>query len=250
MAHLLEVFLEGETDSLVVGTRGHNLGHRFQNGEHGGVERRTQSDVGIVPEGHHAGRVGVPVQHRQLLYGGLRLRQLALAAERHQHRGGADGGVEHLYQPLLGGDVGIGEHREHLLLHRCARHGLALQHVVGDGVDDGFRLLPHTVGVDKVAAEVHDGLAAPLHRQPVGVGDLGDDVGFDVLLAAVFEEGFHVFRIHHSAHTLLRFADGHLRAVKALVFGSHRVEIDLQSVGQLADGDADTARTEVVGLFD
>ena len=79
---------------------------------------------------------------------------------------------------------------------------------------------------------------------------MGDDVGLDVLLTAVFEEGVHILGIYHHAHTLLRFADGHFRAVKAFVFGSDGIQIDVQAVGQLANGHTHTASPEVVGLLD
>ena len=247
--HLLEILLEGEAYLLIIATHGHDFGHRFQDGEHGGVERRTHGDEGVVAEGHDRCGVGVSVQHRQFLHRGLRFRQLAFAAEGHQHGSGSDGGVEHLDQTLLRSHIGIGEAVHHLVLKGVAHHGLALQHIVGDGVDDGFGPLAHAVGVDEVAAEVDDGLAAPGHSQAVVVGDMGDDVGLDVLLTAVFEEGVHVVLVHHHAHALLRFADGHFGAVEALVFGSDRVQVDAQSVGQLADSHAHAAGTEVVGLL-
>ena len=81
-------------------------------------------------------------------------------------------------------------------------------------------------------------------------GNVGHLDGLDILLAAVTHELLGVLGLDHDGHALLRLADGQLRGVETAVFGLHAVEIDVQSVGQLADSDADTAGAEVVGLLD
>ena len=48
----------------------------------------------------------------------------------------------------------------------------------------------------------------------------------------------------------LRLADRQFRGIQAAVLGLHTVEVDVQPVGQLADGDADAACTEVVRFLD
>ena len=60
----------------------------------------------------------------------------------------------------------------------------------------------------------------------------------------------HVFRREDDGHALLGFGDGELRAVEALVFFRHLVEVDRKPVRQLADGDADAARAEIVAAAD
>ena len=214
------------------------------------MERRAHGDVGVVTERHHAGGVGVAVQHGQFLHRSLRLRQLSLAAEGHQHGCGADSGIKHFDKTLLRSHVGIGEATEHLLLQGVTSHGLRLQHVIGDVIDHHFRFLAHAVGVDEVATEIHDGLAAPSHGQAVVIRNTGNDVSLNVFLTTVFKEGLHVLLVHHHAHTLLRLADGDLRAIEAFVFGTYRVKVNFKTVGQLADSHAHATGTEVIGLLD
>ena len=190
------------------------------------------------------------VTYREFLCTHLRFRHLVLAAERHQHRGGADSGVEHLDETFLGSHVRVDEAVQPLLLHCFALNISGFHHTVRHGGNLGGHFLAHAVGVDEIAAEINDGLATPRHRQAVVVRNLGDDVGLQVLLAAVLEEGFHILGRNHHAHTLLRFADGNLRAVQTLILRADRVQIDGQPVGQFADSHTHAARAKVVGLLD
>ena len=45
------------------------------------------------------------------------------------------------------------------------------------------------------------------------------------------------------------FGNGQLRAVKTVVFLRYRVQVDVQTVGKLADGNGNTAGTKVVAAF-
>ena len=73
---------------------------------------------------------------------------------------------------------------------------------------------------------------------------------FDILLGAVALELLFGTRFDHNGHTLLRLADRQLRRIQTAVLGRHAIEVNIQAVGQLADGCAHTARTEVVRLLD
>ena len=45
------------------------------------------------------------------------------------------------------------------------------------------------------------------------------------------------------------FGNGQLRAVKTVVFLRHRVQVDVQAVGKLADGNGYAAGTKVIAAF-
>ena len=64
------------------------------------------------------------------------------------------------------------------------------------------------------------------------------------------QEGIHIGIGHHHGHALLALGDGQLRAVQTVVLFAHRVQVDVQPVGQLADGHADAACAEVVAPAD
>ena len=53
-----------------------------------------------------------------------------------------------------------------------------------------------------------------------------------------------------AGHALLGLGDGELGAVETLVLLGHLVKIDVQAVGELAHGDGDAARAEVVAALD
>ena len=52
------------------------------------------------------------------------------------------------------------------------------------------------------------------------------------------------------SHSLLRFGDSELCAVKTLVFLGYLIKIDGKTVGKLADSDRNAARAEIVAAFD
>ena len=68
----------------------------------------------------------------------------------------------------------------------------------------------------------------------------------DVLACAVCHELLLVLRLNHNGHPLLRLADSQLSGVKSAVFYRNPVKVDVKTVGELADGNAHTARTEVI----
>ena len=110
--------------------------------------------------------------------------------------------------------------------------------------------LGDAVGIEERAAEVNNGVAAPVHGQ---AGILGNDrhgSRLEVLLRRVGDKGLHVRLIEHHCHSLLRFGDSQLGAVETVIFLCYLVEVNGKTVGKLADGDAHAARAEVVAALD
>ena len=198
--HTLEVFLVGEAHMGRVRTGAGHLGAGLHHGIGCAVVGAPGGELRMIAVGHHAGGVG-DARHGQFLHGNLRGRGLAAAAVRHQHRAAADGRVEHLHQALLGGHVGRGHHRLHLLLEglpcRLAEEGIGIRHR-GDG---RLGVMPGARAVDEAAGQV---------RHQFSVGHVGD---LDVICRAKSHEGILVGRVHHHGHTLLGFADGEFRGI-------------------------------------
>ena len=211
--------------------------------------RAPEGEVGVVSEGHHAGRLGILV-HGQFLDGDLRLGRLPLAAVRHQDGGTADGGVEHLHEALLGSHVRRAHDEDHLLFQGLPCRFALERILVLDGQDLGLRIVFRAGAVDERAGEVAD-LAVPVeHAHPAGIGDIGHVGDLDVVHGAEFHHPLLVGRFHDHGHPLLGLADRELRRVQAGVFRRHAVQPDVQAIGQLADGDAHAAGAEVVRLLD
>ena len=208
-----------------------------------------RSHVGVVAEGHDAGRVGIAVRG-EFLHRDLRLAALHAAAEGHQHRRAADRRVEHLHEAPLRDDIVILE-----VVRKTLGEGLP-RHFTGKGIavfhraDPRLGIMLRPGAVDEFALEVHD-LPVPVeHPHARRVRHVGHVHRIDVLLAAVAHELLHVLRLDHHRHAFLRLADGEFRGVQTAVLGLHAVEVDVQPVGQFADGDADAARSEIVRFLD
>ena len=104
--------------------------------------------------------------------------------------------------------------------------------------------------VDEFTREVYDFAPFVEHPHTGRIRHVGHLDRLDILLAAVFHEPGDVFRLDDYGHALLRLADRQFRGIQAAVLGLHAVEINIQPVGQLADGDADAAGAEVVRFLD
>ena len=111
-------------------------------------------------------------------------------------------------------------------------------------------MLHRAVGVQKFPGQVCDGLALPGHDHAGALGDHGHLIGLQVLLLGGGDELVRVLGGDHHRHTLLGLGDGQLSAVQALVLLAHRVQVDAQAVGQLADGHGHAAGAEVVAPLD
>ena len=107
-----------------------------------------------------------------------------------------------------------------------------------------------TVGVQELTADVHDRNAVPHHVQALFLGDLSHGGSLEVLLGGNGDELVHILRGKGHSHALLALADGQLGAVQTLVLLGYLVQVDVQAVGQLADGNGNAAGTKVVAALD
>jgi hypothetical protein len=101
---------------------------------------------------------------------------------------------------------------------------------------------------------VDDALAVPVDRQPAGVGDLADDDGLDLPLAAERQERVEVLGSHDRAHALLRLAHEDLLGRQRLVAQEHAVEPHVHAAlavrRELARGAGDPRAAEVLDPLD
>ena len=111
-------------------------------------------------------------------------------------------------------------------------------------------MLDCAVRVEEGARKVGDRLAAPVHDHAGTLSHDGHAVGLQVFGLRGGDELRLILRRDDDGHALLRFGDRKLGTVEALILLAHGVELDLEAVGQLADGDRHTARAEVVAALD
>ncbi len=107
-------------------------------------------------------------------------------------------------------------------------------------------MLGDAVAVQEGARQVHDFFALPAYLQPGLAADPCHHAGLQVLLVSQQQGCLQVFGVDNHCHALLRFGDGQLGGVEPLVFGWHLVQVNLQTIGQFANGDADSAGTEII----
>ena len=205
---LLEELLEGQVSQLVVGTRGHQLGHGIVDGGMSTAVGVNAHGVGIQAPCHDAGLVGgLAGQSGQegghSLGGGL----LGLAAEGHEHRARADGAVEALHKTSAGSGLEVSRHFAEIGIQGLGEGGQILLGDLHLGV------LVGAVGVEEGAGEVGDGLALPAHDHAGLLCDHGHAVGLQVLALGVLNELVGVLGSDHNGHTLLGLGDGQLGAV-------------------------------------
>ena len=146
-AQALEVLLEGEVGALVLKAGSHELGDGLDHGQVGARKLVGFHQVGVEAPCHSACRGGLAV-HGELGDHGRARGELRLAAKRHKHGCGTDGGVEALGKALVGGDVKIGDERGHAL-GKCGAGPAGLPHAAG--ADVGDLVLGCTVGVEELA---------------------------------------------------------------------------------------------------
>ena len=245
-AQTLEVLLEGEVGVLVLKAGGHELGDGLNHGQVGASKLVGFHQVGVEAPCHGACRGGLAV-HGELGDHGRAGGELRLAAKRHKHGCGTDGGVEALGKAFVGGDVEVGDQRGHALGKRGARPA-GLPHAAGAYVGD--LVLGRPVGVEELAGQVDDGDAVPGHAHARLGGNLGDNGRLQVLLGGVTHELIDVTIGDGAGHALLGLGDGELGAVKTVVLLGHGVQVHVQAVGKLAHGDRDAAGAKVIAALD
>ena len=203
---------------------------------------------------HRGGGVCLALKHRDARAHRVLRRELVFASVWHQHCARADGGVKPLHQPLLRADGQAGKVIPQRLRLRLpgelGRNGGAVILFRVDRGDLCLRVLGDAIGIEKCTAQGDDLVAAPFHGKIRLVFDDGHRGCLQVFLCSERRERFHVLRRKHDRHALLRFGDGELCAVKAVVFLRDGVQIDIEAVRQFADGDAYAARAEVVAALD
>ncbi len=110
--------------------------------------------------------------------------------------------------------------------------------------------MPGAGAVDETARQVGHQIGAVENLHPARIRHVGHVRDLDVLFGAIAFEGRLVGGGDNHRHTLLRLADGEFHGIEAAVFGRDAVEMDLEAVGEFADGHAHAARAEVVRLLD
>ena len=111
-------------------------------------------------------------------------------------------------------------------------------------------MLFRTVGIQEFAGEIDDRSAVPCHAQALGIGRLCNDGRQQIFLCSRCHECVHILGRNDNCHTLLRLGDRELRTVQTVILSGHCVEVNIETVCQLADRNGNAARTEVIAALD
>ena len=87
-------------------------------------------------------------------------------------------------------------------------------------------MLLSAVRVKELTADIDDDLVVPFHDKARVFCDDGNRSCFEVFFVCDGKEGVDVFFFDHHCHSLLRFADCELGAIKAFVFLWDGIEVD------------------------
>ena len=214
------------------------------------MERTPHSELRVEAVAHDRCRFRLTLCYRQLRSHSCRRSELVFAAERHQHRSRSDRAVESFDQALLAAAVQVCQQ----LLFRLRLHENVSQ-LAGRLLyslwisSESFCKLLRSVCVQEISAEIEDAFFSPVHPDSVRVGHLCDRSGLEVFLSCILYEFLLFVGIDHDCHSFLRLRDRKLCAVEAVVLLRHEIEVDLETVGQLADGYRHTAGTEVIAAL-
>ena len=246
VAQTLEIFLEGKICGITRETSGNKARNAFHNRDIRTLELVFLHDEGIEAPRHGARGVRFAID-RELRDHSLRRRELALAAERHEHRGRANGGVETLAQALVRTHVQIG----HEALHTLGNRGtLPMRSIRFGGHYMGGLVLRRAIGIQEFARNIDDSIAAPRHEQARAFGNRGNHDGFEIFLMRIADEFLDVLGGQSHRHALLALGNSQLSAIEAVIFLGNHIQIDGQAVAQLADGNGNAASAEVVAALD
>ena len=242
---LFKVFLEGEVGGGHVAAGGSQFGNGGQDGLIGTGIGICGHPVGIKAPGHDGAVLRLLArQYRQQCCHGLGRGTLVLAAEGHEHAARADGGVKPLGKAPAGGTGEASGHLPQGGEQRLGKAGTVCR------LHGHLGVLDSAVGIQEGTAQIHNGLALPVHDHAGAFCDHSHPVGFQILPLGGGDEGVGILRRHHDGHALLGFGDGQLSAVQTLVLFPHGVQLNFQAVGQLADGHGHAAGAEVVAALD
>ena len=111
-------------------------------------------------------------------------------------------------------------------------------------------MLLRAVRIEECAGDIYNRIALPMHDKTRFFCYRGDDCRLQVLCVRNLEKSIFIRCRDDDSHSLLRFADGQLRSVKTLVLLRNDIEVYVQSVSQLADGNGYAACAEVVAALD
>ena len=82
------------------------------------------------------------------------------------------------------------------------------------------------------------------------LGHLSHNGSHQVFTVGSIQEFLSIFFCNNHCHSFLRFADGKLGAVQTVVLFRYQIQINFQSVCQLADSNRNATCTKVVASFD
>ena len=116
--------------------------------------------------------------------------------------------------------------------------------------DMSHLMLRSAVGSEEFTRQINDRVAVPHHGHARIFGYGRDDFSLEILFLGVAEELVDVFGCNVHGHTFLRFGNRQFRAIQALVLFRNLVEIDIQAVSKLANGNGNAASTEIVATLD
>ena len=253
-AEFLKILLQRQPHPRRIAAHRHDLRHRFGDGVQCAMERAPLRQIRIETIAHQSAAGRLAFQHRQLRRHAFRRRRLLRSAVRHQDRRRADRTVEPLDHAALAANIEVSQIGQpgcgQIAFYRSCRSPGKIGFRLRRRCHAYRRMLPNSVGVEKVAADIDDRPAAPVHPQPPRIGDPGDDRRLQVFRRRQFDEFRRIRRVHHHRHPFLRLGNRQLGAVQSVVFLWHRIQVDLQPLGQFADRHRDAASAKIVAFLD
>ncbi len=186
------------------------------------------------------------IPHGYFLHADLCLGPGCLSSEGHEHRGGADRGVEHLGESLLVAYIEVAEtsREQRVALFAVERIDTGGRFCGGDS--SGGEVGAPAESMNSRLRVGHESLPSRNMRMRPGVGYVRHVAHLDVFLMAIVHEFLHVLGLHYHRHALLALGNGEFGCVESLVFGCDAVQIYVKAVGELAYGHAHSSGSEIV----